>query len=72
LSHRFTSVSKPAALKSFDCCLNHFLTFVSTSSSSTKRLPSSCEPLYPTNTSRYKHEPFICECRLHSVLLPTK
>jgi hypothetical protein len=27
LSHRFTSASKPAAQKSFDCCLSHFRTW---------------------------------------------
>jgi hypothetical protein len=26
-SHRFTSVLKPAAQKSFDCCLSHFHTW---------------------------------------------
>jgi hypothetical protein len=30
LSHRFTSASKPAAYKSFDCYLSHFRTSVST------------------------------------------
>jgi hypothetical protein len=39
LSHLFSNSSKPAAQKSFDCCLSHFRTSVSTSSSSAKRLP---------------------------------
>jgi hypothetical protein len=41
LSHRFTSASKSAPQKSFDCCLSHFRTFVLTSSSSAKHLPPS-------------------------------
>jgi hypothetical protein len=32
LSHGFTSASKPATWKSFDCCLSHFRTPISTSS----------------------------------------
>jgi hypothetical protein len=32
---------------------------VSTSSSSAKRMPPSCEPLYATNTSHRKHETFL-------------
>jgi hypothetical protein len=39
LSHHFTSASKSVALKSFDCCLSHFRTSISTYSSSAKRLP---------------------------------
>jgi hypothetical protein len=39
----------------FDCCLSHFYISVSTSSSSAKPLPPSCEPLYVTNTSHCKH-----------------
>jgi hypothetical protein len=58
LSHRFSSASKPAA-QSFDCCLSHFRTSVSTSSSSAKRLPPRCEPLYATNTSHRKQEHFF-------------
>jgi hypothetical protein len=38
LSRRYTSASKLATLKSFDCCVSHFCTSVSTSSSSAKRL----------------------------------
>jgi hypothetical protein len=72
LSHRFTSASKPAVLKSFDCCLSHFRTSVSTSSSSAKPLPPSCEPLYWTNTSHHKQETFLYEYLLHWILLPTK
>jgi hypothetical protein len=43
----------PQRKKSFDCCLSHFRTSVSTSSSA-KRLPPSCEQLYVTNTSHRK------------------
>jgi hypothetical protein len=32
LSNRFTSASKPALEKRFDCCLSHFRASVSTSS----------------------------------------
>jgi hypothetical protein len=39
LSHCFTSASKSTAQKSFDCCLSHFCTFISTSSSLAKCLP---------------------------------
>jgi hypothetical protein len=46
----------------FDCCLSHFRTSVSTSSSSAKRLPVSCEPLYATNTSHRKQEIFHTGC----------
>jgi hypothetical protein len=45
---------------------------VSTPSLSAKRLPSSCEPLYATNTSHRKQETFIYEYPLHWVLLPTE
>jgi hypothetical protein len=72
LSHRFTTASKPAAYKSFYCCFSHFHTFVSTSSSSVKRLAPSCEPLYATNTSHRKQETFLCEYPLQRVLLSTK
>jgi hypothetical protein len=44
--------------KSFDCCLSHFCTSISTSSSE-KRLPYSCEQLYATNTSHRKREIFL-------------
>jgi hypothetical protein len=37
LSHPFTSASKPAAQKTFDCCLSCCRIFTSTSSSSMKR-----------------------------------
>jgi hypothetical protein len=57
---------------SFDCCLSHVYTSVSISSSSGKRLPASCEPLYATNTSHHKQEIFLYECPLHRVLLTTK
>jgi hypothetical protein len=70
--HRFTSASKPAAYKSFECCLSHFRTSVWTSSSSAKRLPLSCEPLYATNTSHRKQETFLYEYPLHWVLFPSK
>jgi hypothetical protein len=56
----------------FDSCLSHFRTSVSTSSSSAKRLPTSCEPLYATNTSHRKQETFLCIYRFHWVLLSTK
>jgi hypothetical protein len=59
LSHCFPSASKPAAQKSFDCCLSHFRTSVSNSSSSVKCLPPSCEPVYATNTSNRKQETFL-------------
>jgi hypothetical protein len=55
----------------FDCCLSHFRISVSTSSSA-KRLPPSCEPLYATNTSNHKQNMFLYESPLHRVLLPTK
>jgi hypothetical protein len=72
MSHRFTSASKPAAQKSFVCCLSHFRTSVSTSSLSPQCLPPSCEPLYATNTSHRKEERFLYEYPLQWVLLPTK
>jgi hypothetical protein len=56
----------------FECCLSHFHTSVSTSSSSAKRLPPSCEPLYKTNTSHCKEEKFLYRHPLHLVILPTK
>jgi hypothetical protein len=57
LSHRFTSASNRAAQKSFRLCHSHFRTSVSTSSSSAKHLPPSCEPLYDTTllTVNMKH-----------------
>jgi hypothetical protein len=72
LSHCFASASKPAAQKSFDCCLSHFCTSISTSSSSAKRLPPSCELLYVTNTSHHIQERFIYEYPLQWVLLAIK
>jgi hypothetical protein len=74
LSHRFTSASKPAALKSFDCCFSHFRISVSTASSATNCQVSrpSCEPLYATNTFHLKQKTFIYEYHLRWVLLPTK
>jgi hypothetical protein len=72
LSHRFTSASKSATQTYFDCCFSHFRTSVSTSSSSAKRLPPSCEPLYATNTSHRKQQTFRYEYPLHWVMLPTK
>jgi hypothetical protein len=56
----------------FDCCLSHFRTSVSASSSSAKRLPHNCEPLYETNTSHRKQKTFLYEYPLHWVLLFTK
>jgi hypothetical protein len=54
--HRFTRASKP-----FDCCLSHFLTSVSTSSSSSaKYLPPRCGPPYARNTSHHEQETFLC------------
>jgi hypothetical protein len=41
LSNHFTSASKPAVQKSFDCCLSHLHTSVLTSSSSAKHWPPS-------------------------------
>jgi hypothetical protein len=64
--------SKPTAWKCFDCCISHFCTSVSISSSSVKRLPPSCESLYMTNTFHHKQETFLYECPLHWVLLRTK
>jgi hypothetical protein len=70
LSHRFTSASKPAAQKSLDCCLSHFRTSVSTSSSA-KRLPPTCESLYATKTYNSKQETFLYEYPLYWVLSPS-
>jgi hypothetical protein len=67
LSRRFISVLKPAAQKSFDYCLGNFRTSVSTLSSSAKRLPPRCEPLYATNTFHRKQVTF-----LYQYPLPTK
>jgi hypothetical protein len=72
MSHHFTSALKPTAQKSFDCCLSHFCTYVSTSSSSAKHLPPSCQPFYVTHTSHHKQETFLNEYPLHSVLLSTE
>jgi hypothetical protein len=72
LSHRFTSASKPAAYKSFDCCLSHFRTSVWTPSSSTKQLSPICVPFYETNTSHRKQETFFYEYLWHWVLLPER
>jgi hypothetical protein len=69
-SHRFTSALKPAAWKSFGCCLSHFRTSVSASTSSVKRLPPSCEQTYATDTSQHKQETFLYEHSLHWVFLP--
>jgi hypothetical protein len=44
----------------------------STSLSSAKCLPASCEPLYATNTSHLNQETFLYEYSLNWVLLPTK
>jgi hypothetical protein len=71
LSHRFTSASKPAAQKSFGCCLSHFRTPVSTSSPSAKRLPPSCVPLHATDTLHRKQETFLYEHPSHLILLST-
>jgi hypothetical protein len=59
MPHRFTSASKPATQKSFDCYLSHFRTSVSNSSSSAKNLPASCEPPYETNTSQLNRKHFF-------------
>jgi hypothetical protein len=56
----------------FDCCLSHFPTSVSTSTSSVKRLAPSGESLYVANTSHHKQETFLYEYPLNWVLLPTK
>jgi hypothetical protein len=72
LSRRFTSASKPAAWKSLDFCISHFRIYVSTSSSSAKHLPSSCEEFYAINTSNRKQEIFLYEYPLQWVLLPTE
>jgi hypothetical protein len=72
LSHRFTGASKPAAQKSSDCCRSHFRASVSTSSSSTGRLPPACEPPYATNTSHRKQETFRYQYPLTRVLFPIK
>jgi hypothetical protein len=72
LSHRFISASKPATQKSFGCCLSHFCTSFSNSSSSAKHLPPSYEPLYVTNISHHTQEIFLSVYPLHWVLLPTK
>jgi hypothetical protein len=60
------------SVEAFDCCLRHFHTSVSNSSSSAKRFSPSCLPLYATNTSYRKQEIFLYEYHLHSVYLPTK
>jgi hypothetical protein len=56
----------------FDCCRSHFRISVSTYSSLDKCLPSTCEPLYATNTSHRRQEKFFCEYPWHWLLLPTK
>jgi hypothetical protein len=61
LSHRFTTASKPATHKSFDCCLSHFRISVSVTSSSAKRFPLS-----------FEQETFLYEYPLQWVLLHTK
>jgi hypothetical protein len=71
LPHRFISTSKPAAWKRFDCCLIHYRSSVSTSSSA-KYLPPICEPLYLTTISHRKQGTFIYEHPLHGVLLIIK
>jgi hypothetical protein len=53
-------------------CLSHFRSTIPTSSSSAKRSPPSCEPLYSTNTSHRKQETFLYEYPLHWVILPTE
>jgi hypothetical protein len=58
--------------QSFHCCLSHFITSVSTSSSSAKRLPPSCELLYATNTSPRKQKTFLLAYTLHWAILPRK
>jgi hypothetical protein len=58
---------KTSSTKSFGCCLIQFCTFISTSSSSAKCLPPSCEQLYVTNTSCHKQKTFLYEYPLHWV-----
>jgi hypothetical protein len=64
LSHSLTSVSKPEAQKSFHCCLSHFNISVSTSSSSAKRLPSTCKRFtrqtLPTVNNKYFFMNILC------------
>jgi hypothetical protein len=68
LSHRFTSASRPAAQKSFDCCLSHFRTPVSTSSSSAKHLPSRCPFSGP---KRWNHWGLSPGCKTDGQEVPT-
>jgi hypothetical protein len=72
VSSLYQCVETRSMEKSFDCCLSHFRTSVSTSPSSAKSFPPSCEPLYAANTSHRKQETFLYEYPLHWVLLPTK
>jgi hypothetical protein len=46
------------SMEVFDCCLSHFRTTKSTSSSA-KRLSPNCESLYATNASHRKPETFF-------------
>jgi hypothetical protein len=50
LSRRFTSMMQPAEQNSFEYHLSHFRNPVSTSSSSAKRFPPSCEPCFTRPT----------------------
>jgi hypothetical protein len=61
LSHLFTSALKPTERKSFHCQLSHCHTSVSTSSSSAKHLPPSCESLHATYTSHHTQDTFLYE-----------
>jgi hypothetical protein len=75
LSHRFISASKPAAWKSFVCCLNRFCTSVSTFSSSAKLLPRFSTQLWTALRDKHFHrkqEIFLYEYLFHWVLFPTR
>jgi hypothetical protein len=70
LSHRFSSASKPAVYKSFDCCLSHFRTSVSTFSSSLKCLPRFSTQLGTALRDKHFHrkqETFLYEYHLISL-----
>jgi hypothetical protein len=60
LSHRFTSASKLAAQKSFDCSLTHFRAPISTSFVISEMSAT-------INASQHKQETFLYEYHLHSV-----
>jgi hypothetical protein len=68
LSQHFPSASKPPHHRSFDCCLSHFRTSVSTSSSSAKHLPTRWLLADQTDGSHYGQSP--C-CKADVQELPT-